>query len=99
MNRRTFLQRAVAAGALASVNLQIRGADKSGGRKHRTALIGAGWWGGNIVGEAMASGRCEIVGVCDVDQRALDPMVEKIAKTSGDQPKKYRDYRELLAKE
>ena len=76
----------------------LRAADKAG-RKFRTALIGCGWWGGNIVGEAMASGQCEIVGMCDVDQRALDPGVEKITKLSGDQPRKYRDYRELLVKE
>ena len=98
MNRRSFLHSTLAAGALSTVNLQLRGADKAG-KKYRTALIGAGWFGGNIVGEAMASGQCEIVGVCDVDQRALDPMVEKITKLSGDQPRKYRDYRELLAKE
>jgi predicted dehydrogenase len=98
MNRRTFLQSTFAAGALSSLPFHIRAADKAG-RKYRTALIGAGWWGGNIVGEAMASGQCEIVGVCDVDQRALDPGVEKITKLSGDQPRKFRDYRELLAKE
>ncbi len=98
MNRRTFLHSSLAAGSLAAFPFHIRAADKAG-RKYRTALIGAGWWGGNIVGEAMASGACEIVGVCDVDQRALDPSVEKITKSSGDQPRKYRDYRELLAKE
>ena len=98
MNRRTFLHRTLAAGALSGFTLSIRAADKAG-RKYRTALIGAGWWGGNVVGEAMASGQCEIVGVCDVDQRQLDLTVEKIAKLSGDLPRKYRDYRELLAKE
>ena len=96
MNRRSFLQTTLAAGTLAT--LHVRSADKSG-RKYRTALIGAGWWGGNILGEAMASGQCEIVGICDVDQRALDPTVEKVTKLSGGQPRKYRDYRELLAKE
>lgn len=96
MNRRTFLHGTLAAGALAGFHL--RAAEKSG-RKYRTALIGAGWWGGNIVGEAMAGGQCEIVGVCDVDRRALDPAVEKITKLSGDQPRKYRDFRELLEKE
>jgi predicted dehydrogenase len=98
MNRRTFLQRTLAASALSSTAFHLRAADKVG-RKFRTALVGAGWWGGNVVGEAMASGRCEIVGICDVDQRALDPTAEKVAKLSGDQPRKYRDYRELLAKE
>ena len=96
MNRRTFLQSTLAAGTLAS--LQIRGADKVG-RRYRTALVGAGWWGGNILGEAMASGACEIVGICDVDQRQLVPTVEKVVKLSGDQPRSYRDFRELLAKE
>ncbi len=98
LNRRAFLHRTAAAGTLAALPFSIRAADKAG-KKYRTALIGAGWWGGNIVGEAMASGRCEIVGVCDVDQRALDATVEKITKASGDAPRKYRDYRELLAKE
>lgn len=98
MNRRTFLQATAAAGALAAFNVRVRGADKAG-RKYRTALIGTGWWGGNVVGEAMASGECQVVGLCDVDQRQLDPMAERVTKLSGDQPRKYRDYRELLARE
>jgi predicted dehydrogenase len=99
MKRRTFLGAGVLAAGVAGLRpFHLRAADKAG-RKYRTALIGAGWWGGNIVGEAMASGRCEIVGVCDVDRRALDPTVEKIGKLSGDRPRAYRDFRELLAKE
>jgi predicted dehydrogenase len=96
MNRRVFLQRTLAAGAFA--NLTIRAADKAG-RKYRTALIGTGWWGGNILGVAMESGECSIVGLCDVDFRQLDLISDRVAKLSGDQPRKYRDYRELLAKE
>ncbi len=98
MNRRTFLHSTFAAGAVTALPFRLRAADKAG-RKHRTVLIGAGWWGGNVVGEAMMSGQCEIVGVCDVDQRAADLTAEKITKASGDTPRKYRDYRELLAKE
>src|SRR6185436_119174 len=98
MNRRSFLQGTLAAGAVAATPFHLRAADKSG-RRLRTALIGCGWFGGNIVGEAMASGQCEIVGMCDVDQRQLDPATEKITKLSGDQPRQYRDFRELLAKE
>lgn len=96
MNRRSFLQSTLAAGTLASFN--VRAADKAG-RKYRTALIGAGWWGGNILGVAMASRECEVVGLCDVDQRQLDPTYERVNKLSGEQPRKYRDYRELLARE
>src|ERR1044072_3908054 len=98
MNRRAFLQRTFAAGALSALSFNVRGADKAGA-KYRTALIGAGWWGGNILGVAMASGQCEIVGICDVDQRQIDPAVERVTKLTGASPRKYRDYREVLAKE
>ncbi len=96
MNRRSFLQSTLAAGSLASIN--IRAADKAG-RKYRLALVGAGWWGGNILGVGIASGECEVVGVCDVDQRQIDATVDKVAKLTREVPRKYRDYRELLAKE
>jgi predicted dehydrogenase len=98
MNRRRFLQGSVAAGAVAAAPFYLRAADKAG-RKYRTALVGAGWWGGNIVGEAVASGRCEIVGLCDVDTRMLDLTAAKLGKLTADAPRRYRDHRELLAKE
>jgi predicted dehydrogenase len=98
MNRRTFLQSTAAASALAAFSIPLRAQEKSG-RKFRTALVGCGWWGGNILGEAMQSGACEIVGLCDVDDRQIAATAEKMAKVSSDQPRKYRDYRELLAKE
>ncbi|MFM9029654.1 MAG: gfo/Idh/MocA family oxidoreductase, partial [Opitutaceae bacterium] len=68
MKRRTFLHSAAAAGSLATLAVRTSAAEKSG-RRYRTAIIGCGWWGGNILGEAIASGACEIVGLCDVDAR------------------------------
>lgn len=68
-------------------------------RKFRTALIGSGWWGKNILKEALASGRCAPVALCDVDSRVLEVSAEQIQDLSGTQPKIYKDYRELLAKE
>ena len=68
-------------------------------QKYRTALIGTGWWGMNILGEAMQSGQCKVVAMCDVDPNQLDPAAEKVEKLTGDKPKKYRDYRELLKSE
>ena len=65
-------------------------------QKYRTAQIGTGWWGMNILGEAMQSGQCKVVAMCDVDPNQLDPAAEKVEKLTGDKPKKYRDYRELL---
>src|SRR5690349_16436417 len=91
MNRRSFLQSTFAAGALSAFSFHLRGAEKEG-RRFRTALIGAGWWGGNLLGEAMASKECDIVGLCDVDQRQLDAMSDRVNKLSSDQPRRYHDY-------
>jgi predicted dehydrogenase len=51
----------------------------------------------NIAREAMASGRCQMVGVCDVDQTALTAATDEIEKSSSDKPRKYNDFREMLA--
>ncbi len=68
-------------------------------RKYKTALIGSGWWGMNILREAIASGECEVVALCDVDENHLNDAAADVEKLCGDKPKKYKDYRELLDKE
>jgi len=95
VNRRTFLKASVASGmAIVAPNILI-----GAGRKYRTALIGSGWWGMNICRVAIQSGKCKIVAMCDVDLNQLDPAVGEVERLSGDKPKKYQDYRELLEKE
>lgn len=95
MNRRDFLKlsstAAVAMGAIPLLGQETK--------RFRTAIIGTGWWGMNILGEAMASGRCQVAAMCDVDDRLLNPALEKVNKLSGATPKRYRDYREMLEKE
>jgi len=96
LKRRSFLKTASAAGlALSMPAVHIR----AQGKKYKTALIGTGWWGMNICTHAMASGECQIVGMCDVDKNQLNPAVERVKEFSGDDPRKYGDYRELLEKE
>jgi predicted dehydrogenase len=96
MNRRTFLKSSAATGlALGSPSILV--ADN--GKKYRTALIGSGWWGMNIARVAAKSGECKMVAMCDVDRNFLDPAAEEIQKLSGDEPRKYGDFRELLEKE
>jgi predicted dehydrogenase len=90
IDRRNFLKASVGA-------VPLLGAQTN--KKYRTALIGSGWWGMNILGCAMESGECQIVAMCDVDPNQLNPAVEKVTQLSGDQPRKYKDYRELLRKE
>src|SRR6267142_5068874 len=95
-NRRQFLKTSAAA-TIAFNAVPLFAADP--GRKYRAALIGTGWWGKNILKEAMKSGRVKIVALCDVDANTLEVAAEKVNDLSGDQPKTYKDYRELLAKE
>jgi predicted dehydrogenase len=94
-DRRDFLKASAAATLFSPSLIGVQSKDK----KYRTALIGCGWWGMNILGEAMAAGQSTVVAMCDVDENQLNPAVAKVQELSGDQPKKYKDFREMLAKE
>ena len=94
MNRRNFLKEAAAAG----LAVNIAGAQSRAG-KYRTATVGTGWWGMNITRCAMESGASKMVALCDVDENQLNPAAVEVTRLSGDEPKKYKDYREMLAKE
>jgi predicted dehydrogenase len=96
-SRRSFLTSATATAATLSLSaLPIRGAE---GKKYRTALIGSGWWGMNILREAMASGRIKVVALGDVDEIVLTNGIADVESDSGDIAKGYKDFRELLEKE
>jgi predicted dehydrogenase len=96
LNRRRFLQ-TTAAASLVFGAVPLIAAEP--GRKYRTAVLGSGWWGKNILKEAMAGGRVKVVALCDVDSNTLEVAAEQVNDLSGDQPKVYKDYRELLEKE
>ncbi len=68
-------------------------------KTYKIALIGSGWWGMNILREAIAHGNCKVVALCDVDKSALDSAKETVNKLTNDQPKTYEDYRTLLSAE
>src|SRR5256885_1350482 len=100
MNRRQFLRTSppgapgLAMYASAAAPL-VRGPDKAG-RKYRTALVGAGWWGTNILREAIWSDRCEIVALCDADHNELQRCLGEVKKVCNQAPKLYHpDYREM----
>jgi len=96
ISRRGFLGSSSSA-AMAWAAPAVLGAEKV--KKYRTALIGCGWWGGNILNCAIESGRCEVAALCDVDQKHLDQRAEKVEQATGAAVKKYKDYRELLERE
>ena len=95
-SRRAFLTTTAAATAIVSAP-KIHAASKD--KKYRTALIGSGWWGMNILREALAAGQTKVVALCDVDRDRLEIASEEVTDLCGDQPKIYTDYRELFEKE
>ena len=97
MHRRKFIGTLAAqTGALVFAPYILRASDQ---KVFTTALIGSGWWGKNILREAVASRRCKIVGLSDVDASVLEIAAEQTTDLTGDTPRQYRDYRELLQKE
>ena len=92
MNRRSFLKASVAVGmGIPAVLAQPKDP------KYKTALIGTGWWGMNILHEAMMSGRCDVAALCDVDANQLDKAASDVETKSGTAPRRYTDFRDMLS--
>lgn len=90
MHRRKFLKMS-SAGVFVATMPQLP--DLTRYAKYRTALIGTGWWGMNILREAIAAGQSKIAAICDVDEQYLQAAATEINKLNGDRPKSYRVYR------
>lgn len=93
MNRRLFT--ASLASAIAAPHLRAQ----ASGRIYRTALIGSGWWGMNLLNEGLASNRIKCVALADPDQRAREASADEVEGLAGNKPNVYNDYREMLEKE
>jgi len=94
MNRRHFLRKSAVAGLVVGASPYILGQNSN--RKWRTALIGSGWWGKNVLKEAMASERCQVTALCDVSSAILEVAADQVNDLSGEKPKLFGDHRELL---
>ncbi|MFD2571190.1 Gfo/Idh/MocA family protein [Spirosoma soli] len=106
MNRTDFLKTSALAGAtLITDPLQVRAIvprafiTRKPAQKYRTALVGSGWWGTNILRCAVQAGESKVVALCDVDSRQLKTASDEVSKLTSDKPKLYKDYREMLAAE
>ncbi|WP_437188439.1 Gfo/Idh/MocA family protein [Planctomicrobium sp. SH668] len=97
-SRRNFLKTSVsAASALHFASPYILGANKA--KKYRTALIGTGWWGMNLLTEAVKAGQSQVVALCDADDNQMAVAADELASLTADEPKQYRDFREMFDKE
>jgi predicted dehydrogenase len=102
MNRRSFIKSSAAAAtgllAMSSGPLirTVRGEEGQKEGSYTVALVGTGWWGMNILREAVMSKRCRVVAMCDVDENQLNKAITLLKTMTGDEPKRFGDYREML---
>ncbi len=102
MQRREFLKYSGAAAATlpeTGILSQSQAAKNEGGKTYRVGLIGAGWYGKMDLFRLIQVAPVEVVSICDVDRDALNEAGELIAarQKSRNVPRKYHDYREMLA--
>jgi predicted dehydrogenase len=96
MERRDFIKKTAFAGlAVSTVPFIVR----KPVAKYKTALIGSGWWGMNILREAIRSGEIQVVALCDVDENQIKKAAAEVNTLCSDSPKHYKDFRECLKKE
>lgn len=100
INRRNFLKGATAAAVLSSLGtygFELMHRDKP----WRVGLIGAGWYGSSDLYKLIQVTNVEVIAVCDVDSNFTEDTANLVAQRqrSGKKPKKYSDYREMLANE
>ena len=62
-------------------------AQSKSGKKYKTALIGSGWWGMNILRVAIKDGSCDVVALCDVDSEELEGSADEVIGLTGKLPK------------
>ncbi|MCL2117216.1 MAG: Gfo/Idh/MocA family oxidoreductase [Planctomycetaceae bacterium] len=96
ITRRRFLEVGTATAGLVSAlgTPAVRAQGKA--KKYRTALVGSGWWGMNILSAAIKSGTVEVVALVDVDKNLLNPALAKVREMTNAEPKSYGDYRDML---
>lgn len=90
MQRRDFIKNA----ALAGLSMPFIVRRKTA--KYSLALIGTGWWGTNILREAVRSGEVKVVALCDVDEAQIKKADGELRLLCTDTPKHYTDFRECL---
>lgn len=96
LSRRGFVKSAAIGGLALAAGPYVKAAAPT---RYRTALIGCGWWGMNILREAIGSERANVVGLCDVYERPMKASADEVEGLNGDKPRLYADHRELLRKE
>lgn len=100
MDRRKFLQTGSAAIALSTASSVAHASGPRIPDQHkRVCLIGCGWYGKIDLFRLLQVEDVEVVSLCDVDSKMLAEAADMVAlrQKSGNTPRTYGDYRELLS--
>lgn len=93
-SRRRFLQQLMVAGIAVPAGLPRFSILQAPTRKLRHASIGVGGMGGGDIESLLATGKVDILALCDVDANTLNAAAQKLPGA-----RLYRDWREMLEKE
>jgi predicted dehydrogenase len=96
--RRILKLLAASAAAPLVIPSRLLGADAPS-NKVTLGCIGVGWQGGGNLSNFLAQADCQVVAICDVDEKHLREAVDKVNKQYGNKDcKGYKDFRELIAR-
>ena len=98
-NRRSVLKLLTATAAAPLIlPRSLFGADAPS-KKITVGCIGVGWQGGDNLRGFLNEGDCQVVAICDVDDKHLKEAIDQVNNKYGNKDcKGYKDFRELLAR-
>lgn len=64
--------------------------------RFKIAVMGVNSRGNALANNFARQENCEIVGICDVDSRAMEKTIGQVAEVQGSRPKPYGDFRKAL---
>lgn len=94
VTRRTFIKQAITGSIAFPLIMPRLNFAQPANSKLQHACIGVGGMGGGDMGCLLASGKLDVVAICDVDENNLNQAAAGLPNA-----RKYRDWRELLEKE
>jgi len=93
MLRRDFIKSSAFAASTLAVPLPFTFPTEE---KINLAILGTGWWGTDILLQtALAHGQYEIVGLCDVNEVALNNAANVVVQAGGKKPQLFSSYQEM----
>src|SRR3978361_725446 len=99
MNRRNFLKSAGAAAMLPAFAPAFSQKASSANNRINLGVIGMGWQGPSNTKAFLELEDCQVVAVCDIDDKHRAAAIQMINERYGNEDcKGYHDYRELLAR-